>query len=109
MTETLADFVRYGYIALPLWVFAEQLGVPIPAAPILLAAARIASPGSNEPVFPRRIGPRRGTCRRSDLVSRRVRARLAGALADCVGCAWSQIRASVASRILWRNMGCVRS
>ena len=45
VTETLADFVRYGYIALPLWVFAEQLGVPIPAAPILLAAGAIASTG----------------------------------------------------------------
>ena len=45
MTETLGDFVRYGYVALPLWVFAEQLGVPIPAAPILLAAGAIASTG----------------------------------------------------------------
>lgn len=45
MTETLGDFVRYGYVALPLWVFTEQLGVPIPAAPILLAAGAIASTG----------------------------------------------------------------
>jgi len=45
VTETLGDFVRYGYVALPLWVFAEQLGVPIPAAPILLAAGAIASTG----------------------------------------------------------------
>ena len=45
MNETLADFVRYGYVALPLWVFAEQLGVPIPAAPILLAAGAIATTG----------------------------------------------------------------
>jgi membrane protein DedA with SNARE-associated domain/rhodanese-related sulfurtransferase len=45
VTETLADFVRYGYVALPLWVFAEQIGVPIPAAPILLAAGTIASTG----------------------------------------------------------------
>src|SRR5579864_7621888 len=37
VTETLGDFIRYGYVALPLWVFAEQIGVPIPAAPILLA------------------------------------------------------------------------
>jgi hypothetical protein len=27
VTETLGDFVRYGYVALPLWVFTEQLGV----------------------------------------------------------------------------------
>lgn len=45
VTETLGDFVRYGYVALPLWVFAEQLGVPIPAAPILLAAGAIAGTG----------------------------------------------------------------
>ena len=65
--------------------------------------------GPNEPVFPHRIGPGRGTYRRSDLVSRRVRVTARGRLAGCVGCAWSQIRASVASRIFWRNMGCVRS
>ena len=45
MTATQSDFVRYGYVALPLWVFAEQLGVPIPAAPILLAAGAIAGTG----------------------------------------------------------------
>ncbi len=45
VTETLGDFIRYGYVALPLWVFAEQLGVPIPAAPILLAAGAIAGTG----------------------------------------------------------------
>lgn len=45
MTETLTNFVRYGYLALPLWVFAEQIGVPIPAAPILLAAGAIAGTG----------------------------------------------------------------
>ncbi len=42
VTETLGNFVRYVYVALPLWVFAEQLGVPIPAAPILLAAGAMA-------------------------------------------------------------------
>ena len=26
VTETLGDRIRYGYVALPLWVFAEQLG-----------------------------------------------------------------------------------
>jgi membrane protein DedA with SNARE-associated domain/rhodanese-related sulfurtransferase len=45
VTETVGDFVRYGYVALPLWVFAEQLGVPIPAAPILLVAGAIAGTG----------------------------------------------------------------
>jgi len=45
VTETLNDFVHYGYVALPLWVFAEQIGVPIPAAPILLAAGALAGAG----------------------------------------------------------------
>jgi membrane protein DedA with SNARE-associated domain len=45
VTETLGNLVRYGYVALPVWVFAEQLGVPIPAAPILLAAGAIAGTG----------------------------------------------------------------
>ena len=51
VTETLGDFVRYGYVGLPLWVFAEQLGVPIPAAPILLAAGAIASTGRMNLLF----------------------------------------------------------
>ena len=51
VTETLGDFVRYGYVALPLWVFAEQLGIPIPAAPILLAAGAIASTGRMNLLF----------------------------------------------------------
>jgi membrane protein DedA with SNARE-associated domain/rhodanese-related sulfurtransferase len=41
----LGDLARYGYIVLPVWVFAEQIGIPIPAAPILLAAGAIAGTG----------------------------------------------------------------
>ena len=37
MNETLAFLVRHGYGVLFGWVFAEQLGVPIPSVPILLA------------------------------------------------------------------------
>jgi membrane protein DedA with SNARE-associated domain len=51
VTETLGDLIRYGYVALPLWVFGEQLGVPIPAAPILLAAGAIASTGRMNLLF----------------------------------------------------------
>lgn len=36
---------RYGYIALPVWVFAEQAGLPLPAAPVLLAAGAMAASG----------------------------------------------------------------
>ena len=45
MAEILDYLVRYGYLAIPIWVFAEQMGVPIPAAPILLAAGAIAGTG----------------------------------------------------------------
>jgi membrane protein DedA with SNARE-associated domain/rhodanese-related sulfurtransferase len=38
-------FVQYGYVLLPLWVLAEQIGVPVPAAPILLAAGAVAATG----------------------------------------------------------------
>lgn len=37
--------VEYGYVVLPIWVFAEQMGLPIPAAPILLAAGAVAANG----------------------------------------------------------------
>ncbi len=43
VTGTRGYFVRYGYVAVPLWVFAQQMGIPIPAAPILLAAGAIAA------------------------------------------------------------------
>lgn len=37
--------VQYGYLVLALWVLAEQTGLPIPAAPILLAAGAVAATG----------------------------------------------------------------
>ena len=37
--------VQYGYVVVPLWVLAEQIGVPVPAAPILLAAGAVAATG----------------------------------------------------------------
>ena len=45
MTETLSYLVRYDYILLPLWVFAEQMGTPLPSAPILLAAGALVASG----------------------------------------------------------------
>lgn len=45
MDANLDYLVRYGYLALPLWIFAEQMGLPIPAAPILLAAGAMAGAG----------------------------------------------------------------
>jgi membrane protein DedA with SNARE-associated domain/rhodanese-related sulfurtransferase len=35
--------VTYGYLLLFLWVFVEQLGIPVPAAPVLLAAGALSA------------------------------------------------------------------
>src|SRR6202011_3471244 len=39
----VAFFLSYGYIVLFLWVTAEQLGVPIPSIPLLIAAGTISA------------------------------------------------------------------
>jgi membrane protein DedA with SNARE-associated domain len=45
MTETLEFVVRHGYVLLFIWVLVEQLGVPIPATPLMLAAGALAGQG----------------------------------------------------------------
>ena len=45
MTEILQFVVRYGYALLFLWVLVEQGGLPIPAAPLLVAAGALAAQG----------------------------------------------------------------
>lgn len=45
MTEVLQFVVHYGYALLFFWVLIEQGGLPIPAAPLLLAAGALASQG----------------------------------------------------------------
>ncbi len=42
MNETLEFLVRHGYLVLFVWVLAEQAGLPVPSAPILLAAGALA-------------------------------------------------------------------
>jgi membrane protein DedA with SNARE-associated domain len=42
MAETLQFVVEHGYLLLLFWVMAEQAGLPIPAAPLLLAAGALA-------------------------------------------------------------------
>lgn len=42
MSETLQFLLRHGYAVLFAWVFAEQLGLPIPAIPALLAIGALA-------------------------------------------------------------------
>jgi len=41
MNETLQFVVRHGYILLFAWVFVEQAGLPVPSAPLLLAAGAV--------------------------------------------------------------------
>src|SRR4026207_3997 len=46
--EQAADFlIRHGYPVLFGWVLLEQLGLPIPAAPLLIAAGALARAGTN--------------------------------------------------------------
>ncbi len=42
MHQTIQFVLRHGYAVLFAWVFAEQVGLPIPAIPILLAAGALA-------------------------------------------------------------------
>jgi membrane protein DedA with SNARE-associated domain len=42
MSATLQFILRYGYVLLFGWVFFEQLGLPIPSIPLLLAAGALA-------------------------------------------------------------------
>src|SRR5262245_2931854 len=45
MHRTLEFLIKHGYAVLLAWVFAEQLGVPVPSMPMLLAAGALAGAG----------------------------------------------------------------
>jgi membrane protein DedA with SNARE-associated domain len=45
MTDPLESLARNGYVVLFLSVFAEQLGIPLPSAPVVLAAGALAGSG----------------------------------------------------------------
>ncbi|HJY86165.1 MAG TPA: VTT domain-containing protein [Candidatus Acidoferrales bacterium] len=45
MNETLEFLVHHGYTVLFAWVFVEQIGLPIPTVPMLLAAGALAGTG----------------------------------------------------------------
>ena len=50
--EQAADFlIRHGYVVLFGWVLLEQLGLPIPAAPLLIAAGALARAGKMNLAF----------------------------------------------------------
>lgn len=45
MDETFQFLIRHGYSVLFVWVLAEQLGLPLPSTPLLLAAGALAGAG----------------------------------------------------------------
>ena len=45
MNEIIQFLIQHGYTLLFVWVFGEQIGLPIPAAPFLLAAGALAGEG----------------------------------------------------------------
>src|SRR5204862_367453 len=50
--EQAADFlIRHGYVVLFGWVLLEQMGLPIPAAPLLIAAGALARAGKMNLTF----------------------------------------------------------
>src|SRR5205085_8376970 len=46
MEEVIRFLLQYGYVLLLGWVVADQIGLPLPAAPMLLAAGALAGKGS---------------------------------------------------------------
>jgi membrane protein DedA with SNARE-associated domain/rhodanese-related sulfurtransferase len=45
MHSTIEFLLRHGYAVLLVWVFAEQIGLPVPSLPLLLAAGALAGTG----------------------------------------------------------------
>ena len=45
MHKTIEFLLLHGYVVLLVWVFAEQIGLPIPSLPLLLAAGALAGTG----------------------------------------------------------------
>lgn len=45
MHRTIEFLIKHGYIVILAWVFAEQIGVPVPSLPLLLAAGALAGTG----------------------------------------------------------------
>lgn len=45
MHQAFAFLIRHGYVVLLGWVFVEQVGIPVPAMPLLLAAGALAGIG----------------------------------------------------------------
>jgi membrane protein DedA with SNARE-associated domain len=46
MDETLRFILHHGYLVLVVWVFVEQIGLPLPSIPLLLAGGALAGTGN---------------------------------------------------------------
>ena len=51
MTDALEGLLRYGYVLLFAFVFAEQVGLPVPAVPLLLGVGALAGTGHMSPAL----------------------------------------------------------
>jgi membrane protein DedA with SNARE-associated domain len=49
MEEFTRFLVAYGYLLIAGWVFLDQLGVPVPAVPVLIAAGALMGSGQLDP------------------------------------------------------------
>lgn len=56
MNDAFQFAVQYGYVVLFVWVFAEQIGVPVPSIPFLLAVGALAGAGRLNFVFALALG-----------------------------------------------------
>ena len=45
MNDAIHFLIQHGYVLLFVWVLAEQIGLPLPAIPLLLAAGALAGTG----------------------------------------------------------------
>ena len=45
MNDTIQFLIQHGYILLFLWVLADQIGIPLPASPVLIAAGAVSGSG----------------------------------------------------------------
>ena len=43
MSEPIQFLIQHGYVLLFAWVLIEQMGLPVPAVPLLIAAATLAA------------------------------------------------------------------
>jgi membrane protein DedA with SNARE-associated domain len=91
MSESVQVLLKYGYPVLFAFVLAEQVGLPIPAVPVLLAVGALAGTGRMS------LAPALGVALFAALVTDIICMNLGGAVAVgfsgfCVESRWNRIR-----------------